>query len=48
MTIVEQEHPTDSILIALGLGQLNDEDLAGIDDQAIAECSACVPSWRRE
>ena len=40
MTIVEQEHLTDSMLIALGLGQLNDEELAGIDDH-IAECSAC-------
>ena len=40
MTIAEHEHPTDSMLIAIGLGQLNDEELADIDDH-IAKCAAC-------
>ena len=40
MNCVEEEHPNDSILIALGLGQLSEEELADIDGH-LAQCAAC-------
>ncbi len=40
MNCVEQDHPTESILIAIGLGQLNEEELADIDGH-LANCAAC-------
>ena len=40
MNAVELEHPTGAVLSAYGLGQLNEEELAGIDEH-LAGCAAC-------
>jgi Protein kinase domain/Outer membrane efflux protein len=40
MTAVKLEHPTGKLLIAYGLGQLGEEELAGIDDH-LANCEIC-------
>jgi predicted anti-sigma-YlaC factor YlaD len=40
MNVLELEHPTGAVLSAYGLGQLNEEELAGIDEH-LASCAAC-------